>query len=156
MKTKKLLLITGLGIFSSSVFAGPATHSISLNNRSNQNIYVWVTQAVNVMGPDSSRPPYLALVIKPNTNHIQLNYTYTDTAWNNQTVFSLAFCRTVGEDCISAVGQHSVVSMIPVPDTTAWQVPRNSAQSGMLVSLPPNRALPIQDNVASLQGAVWN
>lgn len=126
--------------------AQQTAHYVHFNNQAQQIIYVWVIQAVNVIGPQASKPPYLALVLKPHTGNVKLRYVVT--LWNADTIFGLAFCQTSDRSCINTGGAYAALTIVPA-SKTQWKVAQRTT-SGMTLSLPP-----VVDNVSHHSGTTW-
>mgnify|MGYP000020557305 CR=1 FL=1 len=144
---KKIFIFIALSAACNVGLAQYVAHYFRFNNQAHQTIYVWVTQAVNMTGPKGNKPPYLALVIKPQTGSVKLRYTVN--AWNANTVFSLAFCKTSARSCISTNGEYSALAIVPA-SKTQWKVQQGAAWSGMMLPLPP-----VADNVSHHSGVKW-
>lgn len=110
MKVKALIIISLLMAFADAVIADPTINYFHFNNQSKQTIYVWVVQAVNVSGPNSAKPPYLALAIAPQTSNVKLGYEI-DT-WNDDTILTIAFCKIRARSCINSNGEYSSITIV--------------------------------------------
>lgn len=148
MRIKKSLIFMSLLYFSTVSAAQNTPYYFHLNNQSSHKIYVWVRQAVNVTGPDAGKPPYLAMIIKPHTNNVRLRYVID--AWNDKTVFSLAFCKISARSCINTHGEYSSITIVPASESK-WKVKDQTTWSGMMLPLPA-----VSDNVSYHSGVTWN
>jgi len=147
MNLKNIFLFNSLLPFFNVALGAPSPHYFRFNNQSKQTIYVWVTQAVNVSGPNASSPPYLALVIKPLKGNKRLRYEIN--AWSNKTVLSVAFCKVSVRSCINTNGEYSSITLVPASETQ-WKLKPATAWSGMMLPLPP-----VWDNVSHRDGLIW-
>lgn len=147
MRGIKWVLIMGVfPIFSG--WAQPVVHSFSIDNHSDQHIYVWVTAANGVLVPGANKLPYQVADIGPNTLDKKIYFSYTQ-AWDTKTNLSLTFCSVNSESCLNTVGEYSSISIVPAKaHANSWRV--NNIWSAIVF---PSR---IRDNIVELDNTTWN
>ncbi len=134
-------------VFTSAAMAGQTTHAISVTNRSEYPIYVWVTVAENVTVPSATSLPYLSLAIVPSGSG-KIYFSYT-RAWDNQTKLTLKFSTVESPSALNAVGQFSEFSMVPnSPSEAKWRIEK--VWSGLVFPYI------VTDNIYELNKVTWN